>query len=178
MVCTWQVNSRCDSFACETADHLTVLFTWAVKLSPSFAPRFNTCVKWLYFYPPQTIHCEINGVVKDTRQASFVWPHLVHLAVCLMLRCSHLISELALSRSDYSLQRSGLVEQQLLHFWIHKDKEQIMCTCENDYLMAQAFTFLSSTCMLDTNKLMIGHKLRGKEWIMARRTIRIFSNIK
>jgi len=38
-----------------------------------------------------------------------------------------------------------------------------MCTCENDYLMAEAFTFLSSSCVLDTKKLMIGHKLRGKE---------------
>ena len=61
--------------------------------------------------------------MKDTRKASFVWPHLVCLAVCLMLQCSHLISEFALLRSGHILQRNGLVEQQLLHFWIHKDKE-------------------------------------------------------
>jgi hypothetical protein len=61
--------------------------------------------------------------VKDTRKASFVWPHLVHLAVCLMLQCSHLISEFALSRSDHILQINGLVKQQLPHLWIHKDKE-------------------------------------------------------
>jgi hypothetical protein len=38
-----------------------------------------------------------------------------------------------------------------------------MCTCENDYLMAQAFSFLSRSSLLDTKKIIIGNEVLGKE---------------